>query len=69
MHIMQPGLGGYCSGTTTLTGGRRVQMMQMIILPFIPILALIIQNVMSLISVLEYQNEVAGIDRQVSESI
>lgn len=41
----------------------------MIILPFIPIVALIIQNVLSLWSVLEYQKEVADIDRQVLEKL
>lgn len=44
-------------------------MAQMIILPFIPIVALIIQNVLSLWSVLEYQKEVADIDRQVLEKL
>jgi hypothetical protein len=40
-------------------------MAQMIVLPFIPILALITQNVLSLMSVLEYQSEVTNIDKQV----
>lgn len=43
-------------------------MAQMIILPFIPILALISQNIMSLITVLDYQKEVTSIDRQVNEN-
>ncbi|XP_035705961.1 uncharacterized protein LOC110846821 [Folsomia candida] len=63
------GVGGYCSGSNNLSRGRKLQNIQMIILPFIPILALISQNVMSLISVLSYQNEVASIDRQVETTL
>ena len=41
-------------------------MFQMIILPFIPIVALITQNIISLHGVLGYQRDVADIDKQVS---
>jgi hypothetical protein len=58
-------MGGYCSSPTTLSRGRKLQMAQMIILPFIPILALIAQNILSLIYVLNYQTEVTSVDRQV----
>jgi len=44
-------------------------MAQMIILPFIPIMALICQNILSLMSVLEYQNEVTNIDKQVQSVV
>ncbi|XP_061401271.1 uncharacterized protein LOC133337023 [Musca vetustissima] len=46
--------------------GRRIQLMQMIILPFIPILALIVQTSISLDDVLEYRAEVADIETQVT---
>ncbi|XP_075168343.1 uncharacterized protein LOC142240526 [Haematobia irritans] len=46
--------------------GRRIQLMQMIVLPFIPILALIVQTSISLHDVLEYRVEVADIETQVT---
>lgn len=38
----------------------------MIVLPFIPIIALITQNIIGLMSVLEYQTDVQELDLQVS---
>jgi len=48
--------------------GRKLQTMQMIILPFIPIVALITQNVLSVRSVLKSQYDVEAIDLQVTVS-
>ncbi|CAD7014704.1 unnamed protein product [Ceratitis capitata] len=44
--------------------GRRIQLMQMIILPFIPILALIVQTSVILQEILDYRAEVADIETQ-----
>lgn len=38
----------------------------MLVLPFIPIVALITQNILGLMSVLEYQTDVQELDLQVS---
>ncbi|EDW36367.1 GL16716 [Drosophila persimilis] len=46
--------------------GRRLQLMQMIILPFIPILALIVQTSVTLQEILEYRAAVADIETQVT---
>jgi len=46
--------------------GRQIQTAPLLILPFIPIVALIIQNTISLCSVLQYQREVEDVDRQVT---
>ncbi|XP_054740745.1 uncharacterized protein LOC129246184 [Anastrepha obliqua] len=46
--------------------GRRIQLMQMIILPFIPILALIVQTSVILQEILDYRAEVADIETQVT---
>uniref|UniRef100_A0A1B0FK48 guanylate cyclase n=1 Tax=Glossina morsitans morsitans TaxID=37546 RepID=A0A1B0FK48_GLOMM len=46
--------------------GRRLQLMQMIILPFIPILALIVQTSVTLQEILDYKAEVADIEAQVT---
>uniref|UniRef100_A0A6P4E920 guanylate cyclase n=1 Tax=Drosophila rhopaloa TaxID=1041015 RepID=A0A6P4E920_DRORH len=45
---------------------RRLQLMQMIILPFIPILALIVQTSVTLQEILEYRSAVADIETQVT---
>lgn len=47
--------------------GRRLQLIQMIILPFIPILALIVQTSMSLQYLLEYRNDIEDVETQVSQ--
>ncbi|CAG7833043.1 unnamed protein product [Allacma fusca] len=54
-----------CCADWTWNRGRKFQMIQMIVLPFIPIVALITQNIVSLYGVLEYQQDVADIDKQV----
>ncbi|ODN04011.1 Atrial natriuretic peptide receptor 1 [Orchesella cincta] len=59
----------YCSTHLNGSRGRRIQMAQMIVLPFIPIVALIVQNILSLWTVLEYQKAVADIDRQVETTL
>lgn len=46
--------------------GRQIQLLQMIILPFIPILALIVQTSISLNHILIYRMEVTDIENQVS---
>uniref|UniRef100_A0A1I8PRX9 guanylate cyclase n=2 Tax=Stomoxys calcitrans TaxID=35570 RepID=A0A1I8PRX9_STOCA len=62
--------GGKCCSAAArnpaIKTGRRIQLMQMIILPFIPILALIVQTSISLHDVLEYRVEVADIETQVT---
>lgn len=45
---------------------RKLQTVQMIVLPFIPIVALITQNIVGLKSVLEYQTDVQELNAQVS---
>lgn len=55
----------YCSTPLSGSRGRKIQMAQMIILPTIPISILIIQQLIALWTTLEYQKEVADIDRQV----
>lgn len=45
--------------------GRRIQLMQMLILPFIPILALIVQTANTLHDILIYRQEVSDIETQV----
>jgi len=48
--------------------GRRIQLLQMLVLPFIPILALIVQTANTLHDILIYRQEVSDIETQVSES-
>jgi hypothetical protein len=45
--------------------GRRLQLLQMLVLPFIPILALIGQTAMTLHDILIYRQEVSDIEAQV----
>lgn len=47
--------------------GRRLQLMQMLVLPFIPILALIIQTAITLHEIIIYRQEVSDIEAQVCE--
>lgn len=48
--------------------GRRIQLLQMLVLPFIPILALIVQTANTLHDILIYRQEVSDIEAQVSHS-
>lgn len=48
--------------------GRRIQLLQMLVLPFIPILALIVQTANTLHDILIYRQEVSDIETQVSET-
>ncbi|XP_067633351.1 uncharacterized protein [Eurosta solidaginis] len=63
-------VGGKCCSAAArnpaIKTGRRIQLMQMIILPFIPILALIVQTSVILQEILEYRAEVADIETQVT---
>lgn len=45
--------------------GRRIQLLQMLVLPFIPILALIVQTANTLHDILIYRQEVSDIETQV----
>ncbi|KAH8233139.1 hypothetical protein KR026_004758 [Drosophila bipectinata] len=67
--ISSGGNGKCCSAAArnpAIKTGRRLQLMQMIILPFIPILALIVQTSVSLQEILEYRSAVADIETQVT---
>lgn len=46
--------------------GRRIQLLQMLVLPFIPILALIVQTANTLHDILIYRQEVSDIETQVN---
>lgn len=46
--------------------GRRIQLLQMLVLPFIPILALIVQTANTLHDILIYRQEVSDIEAQVN---
>ncbi|KAH8392751.1 hypothetical protein KR215_009110, partial [Drosophila sulfurigaster] len=67
--ISNGGSGRCCSAAArnpAIKTGRRLQLMQMIILPFIPILALIVQTSLTLQEILEYRADVADIETQVT---
>ena len=51
----------------TYTEGQRLYMVHMLLLPFLPITALIVQNSGVLIKQLQYQREVTEIGRKVDE--
>lgn len=48
--------------------GRRIQLLQMLVLPFIPILALIVQTANTLHDILIYRQEVSDIETQVTKN-
>jgi hypothetical protein len=52
-----------------IKSGRQLQLLQMIILPFIPILALIVQTSVSLNEVILHRAEVAEIEEQVTKAM
>ena len=57
-----------CCGLDPTTGrGKQIHLAQMLCLPFIPIMALIIQNAVNMISVLQYQYEMQETISQVSD--
>ncbi|XP_030381562.1 uncharacterized protein LOC115629245 [Scaptodrosophila lebanonensis] len=67
--ISSGGTGRCCSAAArnpAIKTGRRLQLMQMIILPFIPILALIVQTSLTLQEILKYRADVADIETQVT---
>ncbi|XP_017014969.1 uncharacterized protein [Drosophila takahashii] len=67
--ISNGGSGRCCNAAArnpAIKTGRRLQLMQMIILPFIPILALIVQTSVTLQEILEYRSAVADIETQVT---
>jgi hypothetical protein len=60
------GVGGHCCSTNPeLKRGRRLQLLQMLALPFVPILALITQNAFTLRDIVTNRHEVTEVDRQV----
>ncbi|CAB3385265.1 Hypothetical predicted protein [Cloeon dipterum] len=56
---------GCLSTNPQLKRGRRLQLLQMLALPFVPILALIVQNALTLRNIVVNRHEVVDIDRQV----
>ncbi|KAL5277429.1 hypothetical protein ACFFRR_002584 [Megaselia abdita] len=54
-----------CARNPAMKTGRRLQLFQMIILPFIPILALIVQTSLTLSEILQERSEVTQIEEQV----
>ncbi|XP_063237909.1 uncharacterized protein LOC134539652 [Bacillus rossius redtenbacheri] len=46
--------------------GRRLQLLQMLVLPFVPIMALIVQTSLTLQAILQYRQEVAEVEVQVT---
>ncbi|EDS27829.1 guanylate cyclase [Culex quinquefasciatus] len=63
------GGGGCCSAEAknpAFKRGRRIQLMQMIVLPFIPILALIVQTSYEMIDIVSYRMEATEIESQVT---
>ncbi|XP_059491276.1 receptor-type guanylate cyclase gcy-1 isoform X2 [Neocloeon triangulifer] len=57
---------GCLSTNPQLKRGRRLQLLQMLALPFVPILALIVQNAFTLRNIVVNRHEVVDIDRQVT---
>ncbi|KAK0078675.1 hypothetical protein PV325_002198, partial [Microctonus aethiopoides] len=49
--------------------GRRIQLLQMLVLPFIPILALIVQTANTLHDILIYRQEVSDIEAQDKDRV
>jgi hypothetical protein len=56
-----------CVTNPELKRGRRLQLLQMLALPFVPILALIAQNAFTLRDIVHNRHEVTEVDKQVSE--
>ena len=58
-----------CCGLDPTTGrGKQIHLAQMLCLPFIPIMALIIQNAANMINVLQYQYELQETITQVRQT-
>lgn len=57
-----------CCGLDPTTGrGKQIHLLQILLLPFIPILALIIQNSINMVTVLEYQYDMQETIDQVRD--
>lgn len=64
-------VGGMCcegAGNPAYKRGRRFQLAQMIVLPFIPILALIVQTSLTLHTLLDYRNDIESVETQVTQN-
>lgn len=71
-EVSYVGVRGQCcpdkAANPAYKNGRRLQLLQMLILPFIPILALILQTGFSLKDIIYNRQEVSAIEMQVSNS-
>nr|XP_027213711.1 LOW QUALITY PROTEIN: uncharacterized protein LOC113806741 [Penaeus vannamei] len=56
------------ASTPTTGKGKQIHLIQMLLLPFVPIMALIIQNSINMVSILEYQNDMQETIDQVQIS-
>ncbi|XP_063615713.1 uncharacterized protein LOC134788841, partial [Penaeus indicus] len=59
---------GICGLDPTTGRGKQIHLAQMLLLPFVPIMALIIQNSINMVSILEYQNDMQETIDQVQIS-
>ncbi|KAK3854014.1 hypothetical protein Pcinc_039472 [Petrolisthes cinctipes] len=59
---------GICGLDPTTGKGKQIHLIQMLLLPFVPIMALIIQNSINMVSILEYQNDMQETIDQVQIS-
>ncbi|XP_046389564.1 uncharacterized protein LOC124158484 [Ischnura elegans] len=57
---------GPCRANPALKRGRRLQLLQMLALPFVPVAALIVQNALTLHGIVIDRREVSDVDKQVT---
>ncbi|XP_042887708.1 uncharacterized protein LOC122263374 [Penaeus japonicus] len=60
---------GICGLDPTTGKGKQIHLIQMLLLPFVPIMALIIQNSINMVSILEYQNDMQETIDQISTGL